>query len=113
MQAEQLLPGGGEMGAVIRAFDWSNTPLGDLSTWSHLLSAATMCLNSRLPMAIWWGKDLILLYNDAWRSLLGSSHPTALGRPGREGCLREHRQSFDLLQLLLDDERQQASVRLP
>ena len=86
MQAEQLLPGGGEMGAVIRAFDWSNTPLGDLSTWSHLLSAATMCLNSRLPMAIWWGKDLILLYNDAWRSLLGSSHPTALGRPGREGC---------------------------
>ncbi|MEC4814448.1 MAG: ATP-binding protein, partial [Scytonema sp. PMC 1069.18] len=83
--ANNFISGGGEMGATIRAFDWSQTPLGTIETWSSSLRTATsICLNSRFPMVIWWGKELVLLYNDAWKPILGSKHPQALGKPGRE-----------------------------
>jgi two-component sensor histidine kinase len=36
-------------------------------------------------MVIWWGPDLIMLYNDAWQPILGETkHPGGLGRPGRD-----------------------------
>ena len=35
-------------------------------------------------MFVWWGDDLINLYNDAYRSILGNKHPAALGRAGRD-----------------------------
>jgi PAS domain S-box-containing protein len=43
-----------------------------------------MVLGATPPMAIYWGSDLVLLYNDAWRALIGGEHPAALGRPARE-----------------------------
>ena len=89
---ERLFTGGGEMGESMRArfacegnADCSQTPLGSVSGWaSSLKTAVSICLNSRFPMAIWWGKDLVLLYNDAWRPILGTKHPNALGQPGQE-----------------------------
>jgi PAS domain S-box-containing protein len=85
LTAIDWLIGGGEMGQLIRSMDWSTTPLGAIESWSQSLrTAASICLNSRFPMVIWWGPDLILLYNDAWQPILGNKHPTALGRPGRE-----------------------------
>ena len=40
-------------------------------------------------MFIWWGPELIQLYNDAYRQTMGPErHPSALGQPGRE-CWRE------------------------
>jgi PAS domain S-box-containing protein len=76
---------GGEMEARIAAFGWAETPLGPPGRWPSCLRAAlAICLGSPLPMAIWWGPELTLLYNDAWRPILGGSgHPRALGRPGR------------------------------
>jgi hypothetical protein len=44
----------------------------------------SICLNSRFPIAIYWGQDSILLYNDAWRPIVGNKHPWALGRSGHE-----------------------------
>ncbi|WP_233247730.1 ATP-binding protein [Caulobacter endophyticus] len=41
-------------------------------------------LNSRFPIAIYWGSDLALIYNDAWSPIPGEKHPWALGRAGRE-----------------------------
>ncbi|HEY9906845.1 MAG TPA: ATP-binding protein [Thermosynechococcaceae cyanobacterium] len=80
-----LLPGGGEMGSLVREFDWGNTPLGAIETWPESLrTAASICLNSRFPMVVWWGQDLTLLYNDAWRPVLGAKHPQALGKLGSE-----------------------------
>jgi PAS domain S-box-containing protein len=81
-----LFTGGGEMGALMRSHDWSQTLLGSVSSWSHSLkTAVSICLNSRFPMVIWWGKEFILLYNDAWRPILGPlKHPHALGKPGYE-----------------------------
>ncbi|HBY78442.1 MAG TPA: hypothetical protein DEG47_15875, partial [Cyanobacteria bacterium UBA11148] len=82
---EKILPGGGEMGTTIRAFDWSNTPLGSIENWSlSLRTAVSICLNSPCPMMIWWGKDLILLYNDGWQSIFGFKYSQALAQSGRD-----------------------------
>ncbi len=80
-----LLGGGGELGALIRAHDWSQTPLGPIEQWSQSLQTAVgIVLGAVTPLAVYWGDDLILLYNDAWRTLIGVEHPDALGRPARE-----------------------------
>ena len=74
------------MGALIRAHDWSTSPLGDPTTWPDVLkSAVATCLATRFPMVVWWGPDLVMLYNDAWQPILGETkHPAGLGRPGKE-----------------------------
>jgi signal transduction histidine kinase len=79
------LAAGGEMGARIRSFDWPSTPLGPISEWpSSLREAVSLCLRSRFQLAIYWGPQLVLLYNDAERDVLGALHPLALGRPAAE-----------------------------
>jgi PAS domain S-box-containing protein len=79
------LADGGEMGARIRSFDWSSTPLGPIGEWpSSLREAVSICLRSRFQLAIYWGPQLILLYNDAERDVLGSMHPHVLGQPAAE-----------------------------
>ena len=80
-----FLDGGGEAGALIRAHDWSATPLGPPETWPQSLrSALSICLNSSFPAAIYWGPELRLLYNEAWAPIPAERHPWALGRPGAE-----------------------------
>src|SRR5918996_2181505 len=76
---------GGEMGAAIRALDWGRTPIGPLDSWPpELRTAVDICLSSRFPILIWWGPELVKIYNDGYAAILGAKHPTALGRPGRE-----------------------------
>ncbi|MDX2243301.1 MAG: ATP-binding protein [Leptolyngbyaceae cyanobacterium bins.302] len=73
------------MARLMRSHDWTQTPLGSPVHWSQSLrSTLSICLNSRFPIAIYWGADHVLLYNDAWRPIVGDKHPWALGRPGRE-----------------------------
>jgi signal transduction histidine kinase len=81
-----FLAGGGEMGALMRAKSWGGTPLGPPDTWPDALKmVVSICLNSRFPISLWWGPELVMLYNDAWRPILGrTKHPAALGRPGIE-----------------------------
>ena len=75
-------PGDGEMARRARAYPWADSPLGDPGGWSASLRAACrICLTSRFPMIVWWGKELWFLYNDAFLPLLGTKHP-ALGKPG-------------------------------
>lgn len=70
----------------MRALDWSQTPLGAVETWPQsLCTSVSICLQSRFPMLIRWGRELVMLYNDAYRPILGTSkHPYALGQRGRE-----------------------------
>lgn len=76
------LAGGGEMGERRRAFDWSRTPAGPADTWPQCLkTAVSVMLGCEYPMLIWWGPELIHLYNDAYVPVLGQRHPEALGRP--------------------------------
>ncbi len=79
------------MGQLIREFDWSQTVLGAPEGWSQsLLTTISIILNSRFPMFLWWGPELIQFYNDAYRPSLGQNgkHPKALGQRG-EDCWSE------------------------
>ncbi len=94
-----FLSGGGEMGERIRSVDWANTPLGTPETWSPALRATlALVLNNRFPMLLWWTKDYISLYNDAYIPVLGAKHPWGLGLPVRE-CWEE---IWNVLQPLID-----------
>ena len=71
---------GGEMAARINAFDWSQTPLGAIESWSpSLKSLVKTLLASRYPMVLIWGADFTQFYNDAYSQLIGDKHPAALG----------------------------------
>lgn len=85
-----FLSGGGELGALTRAFDWSKTSIGSPDAWPQSLRVTVrLVLTSRHPMFIWWGPDLIQFYNDAYRETMGPErHPSALGAKGRE-CWEE------------------------
>src|SRR6476661_679519 len=81
-----MFAGGGEMGALMRSIDWSQTPLGSIERWPQSLrTSVSVCLHSRFPILLWWGSELVMLYNDAYRPMLGATkHPQAMGRAGRE-----------------------------
>jgi signal transduction histidine kinase len=81
----------GEMAERCAAFDWDATPLGPVEGWSgSLRTMAGAVLASRNPMLLFWGPDLIQIYNDAFRPSLGPStgpasrHPRALGMPAAQ-----------------------------
>jgi PAS domain S-box-containing protein len=78
--------GEGEMAGLIRGFDWSNSPLGPVATWSDtLVTTVNLILASKHPMFLWWGPDLIQFYNDGYRpSLRADKHPSAVGQRGME-----------------------------
>ena len=73
------------MSTIMDATVWSATPLGARNAWSPSLELAVdIMLASAIPTALRWGPDFVLLYNDAYRPILGDKHPWALGRPARE-----------------------------
>jgi PAS domain S-box-containing protein len=82
-----FLQGGGQMGELARAFDWSQTGLGIPEQWpQNLRTAVSILLNSQFPMFVWWGKEqLITIYNDAYKIIAGDKHPSLLGKSGKEG----------------------------
>ncbi|HEY8207077.1 MAG TPA: ATP-binding protein [Myxococcaceae bacterium] len=113
---DDALAGGGEMGALMRSMDWSRTPLGPVSGWPQSLrTTVSTCLNSRFPILIWWGSEMVKIYNDAYRPMLGNKHPRSMGARGRdvwpeiwdvigpmlEGVLHQGRATWSENQLLL------------
>ncbi len=79
---EALFSGGGELGSLMRKMDWTETPLGPVEKWpQNLKTCIRIVLTSRQPMFVWWGDELINLYNDAYKAIVGGKHPGALGQP--------------------------------
>lgn len=77
-----FLAGGGELGALIRFYDWDHNPLGPPERWPRSLKTAVrIMLTSRQPIWIGWGPELTYLYNDPYKSIIGGKHPWALGQP--------------------------------
>jgi PAS domain S-box-containing protein len=73
------------MGARVRAFDWEKTPLGPISSWPQSLKTTIdLMMASQLAMNLIWGPERILIYNEIHRAFMGTKHPRAFGRPGRE-----------------------------
>ena len=76
------LDGGGDMGELIRAMDWSATPLGPLAQWPQSLrTTVSLCLSSTFPILVAWGPEHIQIYNDAYRPICGAKHPASMGAP--------------------------------
>ena len=85
--AAAWLAGGGEMGERIRALDWASTPLGPTSSWPQSLrSAISILLPSKAQICMFWGPELVKLYNDAYIPVLGAqASGCVLGLPGARG----------------------------
>jgi PAS domain S-box-containing protein len=82
---ESVFAGSSEMAARMRGLDWSATLLGPVEQWPHALrTTVRIVLNSGCAMSICWGTDFAFLYNDGYMQLIGTKHPSALGRACRE-----------------------------
>jgi signal transduction histidine kinase/DNA-binding response OmpR family regulator len=82
--AQDVFQGGGDIGALMRAHDWTGTPLGSPASWPRSLqSIVRMMLTSRYQMWMAWGPDLTFFCNDAYRPTLGVKYPWAVGQPAK------------------------------
>ncbi len=82
----QFLGHKGEVAAIIRAFDWQRTPLGDVTSWPASLKTATaLLLQSPVPIVMLWGDAGVMIYNDAYSAFAGHRHPVLFGSNVREG----------------------------
>ncbi|MBC7546015.1 MAG: response regulator [Candidatus Sericytochromatia bacterium] len=78
---QQVLAGGGEMGALMRTIDWGLTPLGPVATWPQSLrTTVSLCLSSTFPILITWGPERVQIYNDLYRPICGEKHPRSMGQ---------------------------------
>jgi len=79
------LAGGGAMGALMRAKDWTTTSFGPVEAWPQSLrTTISIMLESKFAMVVAWGPEYRFFYNDRYRPILGGKHPAALGMPGAE-----------------------------
>ncbi len=84
--ASTLPTGCGELGDLVRTYDWARTPLGPIPDWPQsLIFAVSTVLLSPVPIVLLWGADGIMIYNDAYSGFAGGRHPQLLGSKVREG----------------------------
>src|SRR5688572_13342885 len=78
--------GGGETARLMREVDWASTAVGPVESWSPSLRAIVAAMvHARQPMFLWWGPELIQLYNDGYVPSFGvGRHPAAMGQRGKE-----------------------------
>ena len=78
--------GDSEMAGYIREYDWAQTSLGPVGSWPQSLKTATdLLLCSPVPMVMLWGREGVMIYNDAYSIFAGGRHPRLLGCRVREG----------------------------
>ncbi|HEX8431494.1 MAG TPA: ATP-binding protein [Longimicrobium sp.] len=79
--AELVFPATSDMGRLARGMDWAATPLGPVATWSQSLRTSVgLVLGQGIAMNLCWGPELLQIYNDAYRVIMGDKHPAGLGR---------------------------------
>lgn len=72
--------GTGEMAERIRTFDWSAVGLPVIAEWpGSLITTVNLLLQSPVPIVMLWGKEGIMIYNDAYSVFAGKRHPQLLG----------------------------------
>ena len=86
ISTDRMFDGGGEMGSLMRSFDWSKTALGAVSGWSPALRTMVgVVLRGPAPMYLVWGAQFVQIYNDLYCPVAGTRHPMLMGTPGSEG----------------------------
>ncbi|KAF2417442.1 hypothetical protein EJ08DRAFT_666488 [Tothia fuscella] len=63
-----------------RCVDWASTPLGPIEFWSPDLRQ--MC--NLIMATMYWGDDLVAIYNEAYVLLAGQKHPHLMGANYRD-----------------------------
>jgi PAS domain S-box-containing protein len=113
--AERSQTVGSELRLLLARKDWSRSPLGPREQWSPALKIAVdMILSASFPMALRWGPEFVIIYNDGYRPILGDKHPAAFGLPFREVWPEVQAQLAPLHQAMLDGKREaQFSQDLP
>ena len=87
----------GEIAALARATNWTETPLGPVREWSPVLrSTLRLAMSYPTPFSVLWGPRLVHFYNDAGSSTHGEDHPRSFGKPVAEGS-PEKRDTFEAL----------------
>jgi PAS domain S-box-containing protein len=77
--------GGGDLGTLCRAKDWGRTALGPVDGWpDSLRTVAGLVVATPFPMVVLWGLELVQIYNDGYRDVMGEKHPGGLGQSTRE-----------------------------
>lgn len=72
--------GEGNLGPLVREYDWSKTPLGAMEDWPcSLTSYVSMMLALPTPAVIFWGEEQVQIYNDTYSTIMGPRHPEHLG----------------------------------
>ena len=90
---ESVFAGAGEVAARMRELDWSATPLGPVEQWPQALrTIVRVVLASGYPMAICWGPDFVVLFNEAYLPMLGTNPWLSLGRGS--GDIEAQRESW-------------------
>ena len=70
---------------LLTSFDWTATPLGDSQAWPESLKTSiSICLNSKFPLMLLWGTEMIQIYNDAYKEIIGLKHPHAYGAKAKD-----------------------------
>lgn len=86
MSEHGFLRGGGHLAELIVAFDWSQTSLGPIAHWGAVLkTSVSTALRSPVPIVMLWGRDGIMIYNDAYAGFAGGRHPQLLGSKVLQG----------------------------
>ncbi|MBI1684164.1 PAS domain-containing protein [Caulobacter hibisci] len=71
----------GDVAGRLETGGWSDARLGSVASWpTPLRQVAGVVLNAAFPMFLVWGDSRALIYNDAYRAILGEKHPWALGQ---------------------------------
>jgi PAS domain S-box-containing protein len=96
-------PGVPEMATRFQNYEWSKTPLGPQETWPQSLKIIiSVMFASGFPMCVRWGPELVMIYNDGYRSILGDRHPRAFGVPFHEAWPEVQEQLRPLHQAILN-----------
>src|SRR5215468_3000181 len=82
---DRLFLGHSELARLMAQLDWAATSIGPPQLWPHSLrTAVRIMLTSQQPIWSGWGKDVMYLSTDPYKSIIGGKHPRSLGRPAAE-----------------------------
>ncbi|WOO85364.1 Sensor histidine kinase TmoS [Vanrija pseudolonga] len=67
---------------LLETTKWADTPLGKRKHWPESLQMmVAIIMRWPTPLAFWWGKDLVFIYNQKYADRL-PNHPRAFGQSG-------------------------------
>jgi signal transduction histidine kinase len=100
----QAIPPRGEMSALIRATDWSKTPLGPLEQWPRsLVSYVDLIKELPSPAIIFWGPEQTQIYNEGYAAIMGPRHPLYFGARYKDCWPETYPLIYPWMRKVLDD----------